>query len=139
MIRPRFITFVATLAALPLAALALSGCGGGGGSANASPPAPRTSSGRPATVGVANTGLGKILVNSKGRTLYLFQKDSGTTSACEGACATNWPPLRSTGAPTVGSGADASFARDDNALRREAAGYLQRSPALPLQRRLEPR
>jgi predicted lipoprotein with Yx(FWY)xxD motif len=109
MIRPRFITFVATLAALPLAALALSGCGGGGGSANASPPAPRTSSGRPATVGVANTGLGKILVNSKGRTLYLFQKDSGTTSACEGACATNWPPLRSTGAPTVGSGADASL------------------------------
>jgi predicted lipoprotein with Yx(FWY)xxD motif len=33
--------------------------------------------------------LGQVLVNSQGRTLYLFEKDSGTTSAC----ATAWPPL----------------------------------------------
>ena len=28
---------------------------------------------------------------------------------CSGACAVNWPPLRATGKPTIGSGADASL------------------------------
>ena len=62
-----------------------------------------------ATVGVANTGLGNILVNSAGRTLYMFGKDTGTQSTCTGACAQNWPPLLATGTPTVGSGATASM------------------------------
>jgi predicted lipoprotein with Yx(FWY)xxD motif len=48
-------------------------------------------------------------VNSRGRTLYLFQKDSGTTSECTGACAVNWPPLRANAAPAIGSGANASL------------------------------
>jgi predicted lipoprotein with Yx(FWY)xxD motif len=60
-------------------------------------------------VRVAKTGLGKILVNSRGRTLYLFKKDAGTKSACTGACATAWPPLRASGKPTVGGGAKASL------------------------------
>ncbi len=99
----RSITFLASLAALPLAAVALAGCGGGGGSAGASPVPLKT------TVGVANTGLGKILVNSQGHTLYMFGKDVGTKSSCYGACAQNWPPLRSAGKPTAGRGADASL------------------------------
>jgi predicted lipoprotein with Yx(FWY)xxD motif len=57
---------------------------------------------------VGKTGLGTILVDSQGRTLYLFKKDSGTTSACTGACAGAWPPLRANGKPTVGSGVSAS-------------------------------
>jgi predicted lipoprotein with Yx(FWY)xxD motif len=65
--------------------------------------------GQPASVSVANSGLGKILVDSQGRTLYLFQADTGTTSACFGACATAWPPLRATGQPTAGNGANASL------------------------------
>jgi predicted lipoprotein with Yx(FWY)xxD motif len=60
-------------------------------------------------VSVANSGLGKILVNSRGLTLYLFQADAGTTSSCFGACAAAWPPLRATGQPTVGNGANASL------------------------------
>jgi predicted lipoprotein with Yx(FWY)xxD motif len=60
-------------------------------------------------VNVANSGLGQILVDSQGRTLHLFQADTGTTSACFGACATAWPPLRATGQPTVGGGANASL------------------------------
>jgi predicted lipoprotein with Yx(FWY)xxD motif len=104
--RSNSITFVASLAALPLAAVALAGCGGSKASASARP---MTADGRPATLGVANNGLGKILVNSQGRTLYLFQKDTGTNSTCTGACAQNWPPLRATGKPTVGSGASASL------------------------------
>jgi predicted lipoprotein with Yx(FWY)xxD motif len=106
MARSRSITFLAGAAVVLLAALALAGCGGGSGaSAQAAPP--MTANGEPATVGVANTGLGKILVNSQGRTLYLFQKDTGTESTCNGACAAAWPPLLANGKPTVGSGANA--------------------------------
>jgi predicted lipoprotein with Yx(FWY)xxD motif len=58
---------------------------------------------------VAKTGLGNILVDSHGLTLYLFKADRGTTSKCSGACATAWPPLRATGKPTAGSGANPSL------------------------------
>jgi predicted lipoprotein with Yx(FWY)xxD motif len=103
----RFISLPAGGALLLLAALAVAGCGGGGNS-NASSP-PKTASGTAATVGVSSEGLGNILVNSQGRTLYLFTRDSGTMSECSGACAVNWPPLRATGKPTIGSGANASL------------------------------
>jgi predicted lipoprotein with Yx(FWY)xxD motif len=93
---------------LQLAVLALAGCGGGGSSSGSSGP-PKTESGSTATIGVSNEGIGKILVNSQGRTLYLFSRDSGTTSECSGACAVNWPPLRVTGKPTIGSGTTASL------------------------------
>jgi predicted lipoprotein with Yx(FWY)xxD motif len=102
--RSKSLTFLAALAALPLVALTFAACGGGGQSASAA--RPTTGSGAPATLGVANGNLGRTLVNSQGRTLYLFQKDSGMTSACTGACATNWPPLRVNGKLTEGSGAD---------------------------------
>jgi predicted lipoprotein with Yx(FWY)xxD motif len=98
-------TSLPLLGALPLAMLVLAGCGG-----NASHALPTTSDGRPASVGVAGTGLGQVLVNRQGRTLYLFARDSGTTSACTGACAVNWPPLRLRGTPLVGSGANATDA-----------------------------
>ena len=107
MTRTRSITFLASGAALLLVALAVAGCGSSGSSSSSAPPT--TPSGRQATVGISNSGLGKILVNSQGRTLYLFGKDSGTTSACTGACAGNWPPLRANGKPTLGTGADASL------------------------------
>ena len=95
-------------ALLLLAALAVAGCGGGGNS-NASSGPPKTASGATATIGVSNESLGNILVNSQGRTLYIFTRDSGTMSECSGACAVNWPPLRATGKPTIGSGANASL------------------------------
>jgi predicted lipoprotein with Yx(FWY)xxD motif len=104
----RSIRLAAGGAVLLLAALAVAGCGGGGTSNSSSGP-PKTASGQTATVGVSNDNLGNILVNSQGRTLYLFTADSGSTSACDGACAVNWPPLRATGKPTIGSGANASL------------------------------
>jgi predicted lipoprotein with Yx(FWY)xxD motif len=103
----RSITFLAGAAAVPLAALVVAGCGGG--EATGAPAPPRTASGGPATVGVATTSLGTILVDSKGRTIYLFKKDSGTKSACSGDCASAWPPVRASGRPTVGGGANASL------------------------------
>jgi predicted lipoprotein with Yx(FWY)xxD motif len=91
------------LGALSLAVVALAGCG-----RSASHALPTTSDGRPATVGVARTGLGDVLVDRQGRTLYLFARDSGTVSACTGTCAVNWPPLLARGTPLVGSGATPS-------------------------------
>jgi predicted lipoprotein with Yx(FWY)xxD motif len=67
---------------------------------------PRTAAS--ATVGVTNSNLGSILVDSTGRTLYLFKADSGTQSACSGACAVAWPPLLATAKPTAGTGLTAS-------------------------------
>src|SRR5438270_13019883 len=100
------ITFLASAAVIPLVALAVAACGGGGGAATAA--TPKTSSGASATVGVANSSLGSMLVNSNGHTLYPFKADVGATSACSGACAVAWPPLAATGTPTAGRGLTAS-------------------------------
>jgi predicted lipoprotein with Yx(FWY)xxD motif len=97
-------TLLAGAAALVVTTLTLAGCGGS--DTNASP---TTASGSPATIGVADADLGKILVDSQGRTLYLFQKDSGPNSTCFGQCAVNWPALRVSGKPTEGSGANAGL------------------------------
>ncbi len=106
MIDTRRLTLIASAAAVLLATLALAGCGGGSSTAQA---APKTANGQSATVGVANTGLGSVLVNSAGMTLYMFGKDTGNQSTCTAACAQNWPPLLDNGTPTVGSGATASM------------------------------
>ena len=96
-----------------MAALAIAGCGGGGSNANANQSAASTrqptSPGGAATVNVRTTSLGKILVDSQGRTLYLFEKDTGSKSRCSGACASAWPPFRTSGKPKAGSGATASL------------------------------
>lgn len=53
-----------------------------------------TAAATPATVKVATSDeYGELLVDSAGRTLYLFEKDQGTTTACTGGCVDNWPPL----------------------------------------------
>ena len=113
MTRSRPITILATAVVIPLTALAVAACGGGGATAATPPAAPASSStaggAQTGTVRVANTSVGSILVDSQGRTLYLFKADSGTKSACSGACAVAWPPLRSTGKPTAGSGVNASL------------------------------
>jgi predicted lipoprotein with Yx(FWY)xxD motif len=99
-------TSIISAAVAALSAVGLAACGGGGGSAATA--APKTASGGGATIGVATGKLGKAIVDSSGRTLYLFQKDSGTTSACTGACAVAWPPVRVSGKPTAGAGLSAS-------------------------------
>jgi predicted lipoprotein with Yx(FWY)xxD motif len=62
----------------------------------------------PAKVSVRSTSLGKVLVNGKGVTLYLFKKDKNGKSACSGTCAQAWPPLLTKGKPTGSGGAAAS-------------------------------
>ena len=60
-------------------------------------------------VAVARSAVGRILVDSKGITLYDFVQDRGTTSTCYGACAALWPPLLTTGKPIAGTGVRASL------------------------------
>ncbi len=64
---------------------------------------------RPATVSTTRTGLGRIIVNGRGRTLYLFERDRRGHSACSGACAVYWPPLITRGKPIARGGARQSF------------------------------
>jgi predicted lipoprotein with Yx(FWY)xxD motif len=60
----------------------------------------------PATVAVADSELGQILVDGERRTLYLFEQDTGPESTCYDQCAQNWPALVTTGDPQAGEGAD---------------------------------
>ena len=91
-------------------ALVTASCGSSGGrSAVASPAAGTSKPASAGTVAVASSNLGDILVDAQGRTVYLFGADNGTKSACSGACAVNWPPLVTSGTPTVGNGAATSL------------------------------
>ena len=106
----------------------LAGCGGGssssssGSSGAAAAPTAAATMTSSATTSSASTGaasiaslataknkLGTILVDSKGRTLYMWDADKGTTSTCYGACAKAWPPLLTTAKPVSGTGVTASL------------------------------
>ncbi len=99
------------VAALGLS-VALAACGGGssGNVSSGSKKAASTTTApaAPATVSVANSSLGMILVASNGRTLYELDKDTATMATCTGGCAGLWPPLTATGTPTGGPGVDAT-------------------------------
>jgi predicted lipoprotein with Yx(FWY)xxD motif len=60
-------------------------------------------------VAAANSKLGRILVDARGRTLYLFAKDRNGKSACSGGCAAYWPPVIASGKPRAGAGAKQSL------------------------------
>lgn len=105
---------------LSVVALALTGCagpttdsGGPGTAASGSPTAPaptdtpaaeQPSASAAADLSVASSSLGDIVVDGKGMTLYVFDKDTAGSgsSSCSGQCLVNWPPLHATsGTPTV--------------------------------------
>jgi predicted lipoprotein with Yx(FWY)xxD motif len=115
----------AAVAGVAAVALAVAGCGGTSNSthattygapgattpaasAAASGGAPAAEGSGGASVALAGSKLGKILVDGKGRTLYLFDADSGTASTCNGGCASAWPPLITAGRPIAGTGVSAS-------------------------------
>jgi predicted lipoprotein with Yx(FWY)xxD motif len=72
-------------------------------------------------VSTATSHLGRILVNSRRHTLYLFGKDRNGKSGCSGQCATFWPPLIANGKPRVAGGAKASLI----GTTKRAGGRLQ--------------
>jgi predicted lipoprotein with Yx(FWY)xxD motif len=102
----------ARAALLAAVIVAVAACGGDddAGSGTAATAAPTTAAAQEtdgATVAVASSSLGDILVDAEGRTLYAFTKDQGDQSVCSGECATNWPAL--TGTATPGTGAQAGL------------------------------
>jgi predicted lipoprotein with Yx(FWY)xxD motif len=85
------------------------GAYGGGGESTKTASTTASKGGTAAVVTAASAPkLGRIVVDSKGFTLYDFHKDKGTTSACYGGCAQVWPPLLTEGDPQAGEGAMAS-------------------------------
>jgi predicted lipoprotein with Yx(FWY)xxD motif len=120
------------------AALAVAGCGdssssgsggssayGSGESTGSTKAASSESGGAVAVAGVGD--IGKVLVDSKGMTLYYFEKDKGGKSACYSACASAWPPLTTSGAPGGTSGVEASklgtTKRSDGTVQVTYAGW----------------
>ncbi|HEY3979873.1 MAG TPA: hypothetical protein VGM79_21535 [Streptosporangiaceae bacterium] len=96
-------------AAAVAGAAALAACGSSGTSGSASGAgSPAVSATAAAKVGVktANAGGTTVLTSAKGLTLYSFAPDTSTKSTCNGACATQWPPVK----PATTSGVKAPFA-----------------------------
>ena len=98
----RKITLFIAFAALSGAALVAAAFG----DASSASPLPVS---KGAIVALRSTALGSVLVDARGHTLYLFEKDKRGRSACYGACATYWPPLFSTTKPRAGKGVHASL------------------------------
>jgi predicted lipoprotein with Yx(FWY)xxD motif len=137
-------TSAAVSASIALAALVVAGCGSSGATksasataaASSSTPHSASSSAAASTRGAGSSGaevalgqskLGAILVDDKGRTLYLWKGDKGTTSSCSAACAAAWPPLTTVGSPRAGTGVAASklgtTKRTDGTLQVTYAGH----------------
>jgi predicted lipoprotein with Yx(FWY)xxD motif len=100
------------------AALLVAACSSGGGSstgaaAPASPAGASSSSSGGSTSGgtvieTASSAAGTVLTNGSGRAVYLWAKDTGDMSNCNGACAGAWPPVTTTGSVTAAGAAKAS-------------------------------
>lgn len=100
-------------------ALVIAGCGSSssssttttsesGGKESASAKSSEGGSGGGTVASTEIEGLGSVLVDSKGMTVYLYTPDTGTESVCYGACESAWPPVLAEGKPTAGEGAMSS-------------------------------
>ena len=113
-----------------LSALLIAGCGSSSGSSTTtSSSGTQTTASPPTTQGGATTttagpqkvyevstgtvsGLGTVLVDGQGMTLYMFVPDKQGASTCYGACAQAWPPLllpAGVTSPVAGAGVQASL------------------------------
>ena len=125
--RTRAIFMGALLAVI--GAVVIAGCGGGSSSSSSSSSEPSTaeSESASATTGSESSesaesssgaesgsttiassevgGVGTVLVDSEGMTVYLYTPDKGTESTCYGGCEAAWPPVVAEGKPTAGEGA----------------------------------
>ncbi len=128
-------------AAMPLLGLAVlvAACASGASSPSPAPAtaapataapataAPSAAAGGAAALALADNALGKIVVDGKGMSLYVFTPDKGAASTCYDKCATSWPPLVTTGASTVGAGLTAgdlgTAARTDGATQVTFHGW----------------
>jgi predicted lipoprotein with Yx(FWY)xxD motif len=102
---------VATVAAIVVVIAALTGGGPQQPASAAAGAYAPSAGGRPAaavTVALRKSRLGAILVDARGRTLYLFEADKRGASNCSGACASVWPPLTTSATPHADVGVTAA-------------------------------
>jgi predicted lipoprotein with Yx(FWY)xxD motif len=93
------------IVALATLGAVLAACGGASAAGNAAAQASGAQAKKKsALVKLRKTSLGKVLVDVRGRTLYLYTPDRKNKSTCYGGCATAWPPLLTTGKPRAGAG-----------------------------------
>jgi predicted lipoprotein with Yx(FWY)xxD motif len=105
---------IKVVAAASIAMLGLAACSNDATSAppeaggtTTTAPSGGSGSGSPAvrpTLVVSNSGLGAILTDDRGNTVYLFEMDRADKSACYEGCESTWPPLEASGRPTGGDG-----------------------------------
>jgi predicted lipoprotein with Yx(FWY)xxD motif len=93
------------LIAVPVLAIGLAACGGSSNndnsSSNAASSTPaQTSTGSDTVSTKSVSGVGTVLVDSKGDVLYTNNQDTASKMACTSACQTIWPPLTASGQPT---------------------------------------
>jgi len=71
--------------------------------------------------------LGRFIVDGKGFTLYLFEKDKNGKSACYASCAKVWAPLITSSKPSASAGVVASKVgttkRKDGKLQATYGGH----------------
>ena len=115
--------------AVALALLALAWCGSsyGGGSASSTSSSSASASASNAALKTASTSLGKVVVDSGGRTVYVFDKDTAGsgTSACTAACLAKWSPVQATSGKPTGTGVTGQLGtikRDDGTEQVTLAG-----------------
>jgi predicted lipoprotein with Yx(FWY)xxD motif len=98
---------VAVLVALVATSCGKSGGAGSGGTPT-TPGAASTTAGSSgnSTIKAGNvSGLGMVLVDSQGFTLYRLTGETTSNFVCTGSCTTTWPPLEASGTPAGGPGA----------------------------------
>ena len=92
-----------TVAAMALVAIGLAACGGSSNSSDSASAAANTTASVTDTVATKSiSGVGTVLVDSKGMALYTNNQDSGMNVACTGSCTAIWVPVMapSSGQPT---------------------------------------
>ncbi|TQK43095.1 putative lipoprotein with Yx(FWY)xxD motif [Streptomyces sp. SLBN-118] len=119
---------IAAVALVFAASVGLAACGNGGGGSGSSAGDTSTVRGTStvsgtSTVKIAETSLGDILVDGKGRTLYLFTADGKNTNSmkCDAQCLKLWPPLE--GKPKAGAGAKESLINTTDVAGKAQATY----------------
>jgi predicted lipoprotein with Yx(FWY)xxD motif len=95
-------TFPAAIVAALACTSALAGAAVAGPTAHGS---------RAAKIQLRHSGLGKILVDAQGFTLYRFTKDTSKRNTCvtTSGCTLTWPALTTSASPTAGPGVKASL------------------------------
>ena len=106
--RPTYRLLLAALLATGLGIATEISPASAGTAANRSASAPAKKKKPKATVKVATTSAGTIIVAANGKTLYAFDPDGNDTTAahCTGGCAGLWPPLTSSAKLVAGKGLD---------------------------------